>query len=162
MPIMEIHGTVDGSVPYATIPSIMDFWTNFNNCNNTPIITNVPDINTNDGCTAEHQIWGNGTNGATVEHYKIIDGQHSWPGALFPNGVTNQDIDASEKIWEFFSKYDINGLISPTNISNINNDKLPNLIKIVDVLGKVTSPKPNTPLFYIYEDGTVEQKMSIQ
>lgn len=162
MPIMEIHGTADGSVPYATIPSIMDFWTNFNNCNNTPIITNVPDINTNDGCTAEHQIWENGNNGSTVEHYKIIGGEHSWPGALFPNGVTNQDIDASEKIWEFFSKYDINGLISPTSISNITNDKLPNLIKIVDVLGRVTSPKPNTSLFYIYEDGTVEQKTSIQ
>lgn len=162
MPIMEIHGTADGNVPYATIPSIMDFWTNFNNCNNTPIITNVPDINTNDGCTAEHQIWENGNNGSTVEHYKIIGGEHSWPGALFPNGVTNQDIDASEKIWEFFSKYDINGLISPTSISNITNDKLPNLIKIVDVLGRVTSPKPNTSLFYIYEDGTVEQKTSIQ
>ena len=103
------------------------------------------------------------TNGATVEHYKIIGGEHSWPGALFPNGATNQDInDAAEKIWEFFSKYDINGLISPTSISNITNDKLPNLIKIVDVLGRVTSPKPNTSLFYIYEDGTVEQKTSIQ
>ena len=29
MPIMEIHGTADGNVPYATIPSIMDFWANF-------------------------------------------------------------------------------------------------------------------------------------
>ena len=37
MPIMEIHGTADGSVPYATIPSIMDFWANFNNCNTSPI-----------------------------------------------------------------------------------------------------------------------------
>ena len=162
MPIMEIHGTADGNVPYATIPSIMDFWANFNNCNSSAIITNVPNTSTTDGCTAEHQIWENGNNGSTVEHYKIIGGEHSWPGALFPNGVTNQDIDASEKIWEFFSKYDINGLISPTSISNITNDKLPNLIKIVDVLGRVTSPKPNTSLFYIYEDGTVEQKTSIQ
>ena len=162
MPIMEIHGTADGNVPYATIPSIMDFWANFNNCNSSAIITNVPNTSTTDGCTAEHQIWENGNNGSTVEHYKIIGGEHSWPGALFPNGVTNQDIDASEKIWEFFSKYDINGLISPTSISNISNDKLPNLIKIVDVLGRVTSPKPNTSLFYIYEDGTVEQKTSIQ
>ena len=162
MPIMEIHGTADGNVPYATIPSIMDFWANFNNCNSSAIVTNVPNTSTTDGCTTEHQIWENGNNGSTVEHYKIIGGEHSWPGALFPNGVTNQDIDASEKIWEFFSKYDINGLISPTSISNISNDKLPNLIKIVDVLGRVTSPKPNTSLFYIYEDGTVEQKTSIQ
>lgn len=162
MPIMEIHGTADGNVPYATIPSVIDFWASFNNCNSSAILTNVPNTSTTDGCTAEHQIWENGNNGSTVEHYKIIGGEHSWPGALFPNGVTNQDIDASEKIWEFFSKYDINGLISPTSISNISNDKLPNLIKIVDVLGRVTSPKPNTSLFYIYEDGTIEQKTSIQ
>jgi polyhydroxybutyrate depolymerase len=162
MPIMEIHGTADGNVPYATIPSIMDYWANFNNCNSSAIITNVPNTSTTDGCTAEHQIWENGNNGSTVEHYKIIGGEHSWPGALFPNGVTNQDIDASEKIWEFFSKYDINGLISPTSISNITNDKLPNLIKIVDVLGREATPKQKGILFYIYENGTVEQKLSIK
>ena len=162
MPIMEIHGTADGNVPYATIPSIMDYWANFNNCNSSAIITNVPNTSTTDGCTAEHQIWENGNNGSTVEHYKIIGGEHSWPGALFPNVVTNQDIDASEKIWEFFSKYDINGLISPTSISNITNDKLPNLIKIVDVLGREATPKQKGILFYIYENGTVEQKLSIK
>lgn len=32
------------------------------------------------------------------------------------------------------------------------------LLKIVDVLGRETRPKPNTPLFYIYEDGTVEKR----
>jgi polyhydroxybutyrate depolymerase len=133
MPIMEIHGTADGNVPYATIPSIMDFWANFNNCNSSAIVTNVLNTSTTDGCTAEHQIWENGNNGSTVEHYKIIGGEHSWPGALFPNGVTNQDIDASEKIWEFFSKYDINGLISPTSISNISNDKLIDVIESEEV-----------------------------
>ena len=50
------------------------------------------------------------TNGSTVEHYKIIEGaQLAW--SLFQRR-TNQDIHASEKIWEIFSKYDINGLIS--------------------------------------------------
>lgn len=161
MPIMEIHGTADGSVPYATIPSIMDFWTNFNNCNNTPIITNVPDINTNDGCTAEHQIWENGTNGATVEHYKIIDGEHSWPGALFSNGTTNQDINAAEKIWEFFNKYDINGVIS-TRTSLEENIKDKRISKITDILGRETNYISNTPLFYIYDDGTKEKIIIIE
>ena len=158
---MEIHGTADGNVPYATIPSIMDFWTNFNNCNNTPIITNVPDINTNDGCTAEHQIWENGTNGATVEHYKIIDGEHSWPGALFSNGITNQDINAAEKIWEFFNKYDINGVIS-TSTSLEENIKDKRISKITDILGRETNYIPNTPLFYIYDDGTAEKIIIIE
>ena len=168
MPVMEIHGTLDPTVSYnasiftESIPNIMDFWVNFNNCNNTAIVTNIPNANTADGCTAEHQIWENVSNGVAVEHYKIIDGEHSWPGALFPNGVTNQDINAAEKIWEFFNNYDINGLILPTNIKNITTKKSAELIKVVDVLGRVTMPKPNTPLFYIYEDGTVEQKMCIE
>ena len=168
MPVMEIHGTLDPTVSYnasiftESIPNIMDFWVNFNNCNNTAIVTNIPNANTADGCTAEHQIWENWSNGVAVEHYKIIDGEHSWPGALFPNGVTNQDINAAEKIWEFFNKYDINGLILPTNIKNITTEKSAKLIKVVDVLGRVTIPKANTLLFYIYEDGTVEQKMCIE
>jgi len=162
MPIMEIHGTADGNVPYATIPSIMDFWANFNNCNSSSIITNVPNTSTTDGCTAEHQIWENGDNGATVEHYKIIDGEHTWPGALAIAGVTNQDINASEKIWEFFNKYDINGLINSTNTSNISTEKSPELIKIIDVLGREATPKQKGILFYIYENGTVEQKLSIK
>ena len=167
MPVMEIHGTLDPTVSYnnssftESIPDIMGYWQNFNNCNSTPIITNVPDINSNDGCTVEHQIWENGTNGASVEHYKIIDGEHSWPGAIFPNGTTNQDINAAEKIWEFFDKYDINGLINPTSISNINNEKSHKLIKIIDLLGRETNYKPNTPLFYIYDD-TVEKIIIIE
>ena len=165
MPVMQIHGTLDPTVSYnassntESIPDIMNYWANFNNCNSTPIITNVTDINTNDGCTAEHQIWENGTNGATAEHYKIIDGEHSWPGAVFPNGTTNQDINASEKIWEFFNKYDINGLISTTSTNNITNEKSHKLIKIIDLLGRETNYKSNTPLFYIYDNGTVDKRI---
>jgi polyhydroxybutyrate depolymerase len=167
-PVMEIHGTLDPTVPYTasgfteSISDIMDFWANFNNCNSTPIVTNVPNINTIDGCTAEHQIWENGSNGVVVEHYKIIDGEHTWPGAPITVGVTNYDIDASEKIWEFFNKYDINGLITATSTSNITTEKSAELIKVVDVLGRVTIPKPNTPLFYIYKDGSVEKRILVK
>ena len=34
----------------------------------------------------------------------------------------------------------------------------PSLVKIVDVLGSETAVKPNTVLFYIYSDGSVEKK----
>jgi hypothetical protein len=36
------------------------------------------------------------------------------------------------------------------------------LVKIVDVLGRKTPLIPNTPLLYIYDDGTVERKMIIE
>ena len=52
--------------------------------------------------------------------------------------------------------------------SNVNsvNEELPihkgKLIKIVDVLGRDVLPTKNTPLFYIYEGGTVEKRIVIE
>ena len=42
---------------------------------------------------------------------------------------------------------------------------VPNLLdggKIIDILGRETKPTINTPLFYIYDDGTVEKKIIIE
>ena len=41
-----------------------------------------------------------------VKHYKVNGGGHDWFGVW-----GNRDINATELIWEFFSMYDINGLI---------------------------------------------------
>ena len=55
--------------------------------------------------------------------------------------------------------------ISCSNINAINdittlyNGKL---VKIIDVLGRETIPKSNIPLFYIYDDGTVEKRIVIE
>jgi len=50
----------------------------------------------------------------------------------------------------------------PTNIIDIfPTDK--KLVKIVDVLGRVIfKPKTNMPLFYIYDDGSVEKKIILE
>ncbi|HOY08132.1 MAG TPA: PHB depolymerase family esterase, partial [Saprospiraceae bacterium] len=116
VPVMEIHGTADGVVPYTgqqltmvAIPDLVSAWAAFNNCNPTPVVTSVPNTNTGDGCTAERFVYSGGDAGSTVEHYKIIGGGHTWPGAAFIIGVTNQDFKASQEIWRFFSKYDLNG-----------------------------------------------------
>jgi hypothetical protein len=51
---------------------------------------------------------------------------------------------------------------------NVNaiNEELPihkgKLLKIVDVLGREVKPTSNTPLFYIYDDGTVEKRIIIE
>jgi len=126
MPVMEIHGTADFVVPYngnsfmESIENTLNYWVEFNNCDATPIFSPMPDINQNDGCTAEHYRYPAGANGVEVEHYKIINGGHTWPGSPFPNGAgnTNQDINASVKIWKFFAQYDINGSIGATVIGN--------------------------------------------
>lgn len=145
MPVMEIHGTADATVPYngatgmSSISNTLNYWTTFNQTDVQPIFSNVPNINLVDGCTAEHYVYKNGTNGVEVEHYKIIDGGHTWPGAPVVVGVTNYDINASEKIWQFFAKYDINGKIISTNI----NDELKNSAKIS------IFPNPSSNFLYI-------------
>jgi polyhydroxybutyrate depolymerase len=116
LPVMEIHGTADGTVPYngtqgmTPIPNVLSYWVNFNNCNSVADSSDVPNSNTTDGCTAKHYVWSGGDNGSTVEHYKIIGGGHTWPGAVFNVGVTNQDFNASQEIWRFFKQYTLNGL----------------------------------------------------
>jgi polyhydroxybutyrate depolymerase len=45
--------------------------------------------------------------GTVVEHYRISDGGHTWPGSS-PEptlGFTTQTIDANVVIWNFFSQF---------------------------------------------------------
>lgn len=116
--IMQIHGTADATVPYngnfffAPVQNVLNFWIGFNGTSTTPIIFPVPDINPNDGCTAERYTYSGGTNGTTVVHYKVIGGGHSWPGAPININITNMDFSASAEIWRFFKQFNLNGLIS--------------------------------------------------
>jgi polyhydroxybutyrate depolymerase len=124
-PVMEIHGTADATVPYEgggfmeAIPNVLNYWVNFNNCNATPVITDVPNTILSDGCTAMHYFYAGGSSGVDVEHYKVIDGGHTWPGSMFNIGVTNNDFNASKKIWQFFLQYDLNGRIQVNGIADL-------------------------------------------
>jgi len=123
MPVMEIHGTADGTVPYngtaqfVPVDTLVEYWANFNNCSLIPTFTPVPDINLTDGCTAEHYVFEGGDLGSKVELYKVIGGGHTWPGAPITIGVTNKDFSASAEIWRFLSQYKLNELIT-TGITN--------------------------------------------
>ena len=132
IPILQIHGTTDDVVPYngeiwtLAIDEILQYWVNYNNCNAIPIITTLPDIDPNDGSTVEHIVYSDGNNYVNVEHFKVTGGGHTWPGNFIGGDGTNYDIDASVEIWNFFSRYDINGLmgITGTETSNISDFKL--------------------------------------
>lgn len=129
VPVMQIHGTDDAVVPFngsnwsGAIQDVLQYWITHNNCDPEPIVINVPNINNNDFSSATHSVYTNGDNGVEVEFYRILNGGHTWPGTLFPNGVTNQDFNASEKIWEFFSKYDINGQMLTTSVSALDHQR---------------------------------------
>ncbi|MFK7787281.1 MAG: T9SS type A sorting domain-containing protein [Crocinitomicaceae bacterium] len=132
VPVMQIHGTTDATVVYTgsafsePVQTVVDFWSNFNNCDPVPTTENVPDISTNDGTTVEKFTYSNGDNCSEVIHYKVANGSHTWPGAPFPLAGTNYDIDASVEIWKFVSQYDINGKIgcATTGVEEANTPNL--------------------------------------
>jgi polyhydroxybutyrate depolymerase len=119
MPIIQIHGTTDATVPYngsagwtESITNVLNHWATFNNCSPVPTVVNVPNTNVLDGSTVEKYTYENGDNCSEVVHFKVTNGQHTWPSSIFNFAGTNYDINASVEIWNFISKYDIFGLIS--------------------------------------------------
>lgn len=113
MPILEIHGTQDGVVPYTTtalslgIDSVLRYWRGENACTAATLHDTLPDLNSSDASTVTTQ-WYLGCDSAVeVAHYKVEGGGHTWPGSSFPipGEVTNQDINASVEIWKFFSRF---------------------------------------------------------
>ncbi len=163
-PVIEIHGTDDLTIPFNVILPGIEYWRNYNNCNLVADTTVIPDLILGDWSTVEHIVYNNGNNGVTTELFKIIGGGHTWPGSNFPNsnGITNYDINASEEIWKFFSRYDINGLInSPNNITESEKENK-KVLKIINLLGQEVNDKHNQPIFYIYDDKTVNKKIIIE
>lgn len=132
-PVMEIHGTNDGTVPYngdgtfAPIDSVVKKWRIHNNCNVAPITFSVPNISTTDNSTAVNYKYINGNMGATVELYKVTGGGHAWPGAFPVIANTNQDFNASVEIWRFFRQYKLSQFIPGLGF---NENSLKNNIKV--------------------------------
>ena len=102
MPVVHLHGTSDGVLPYngssdwSSVQSTLDYWINFNNTVLTPTVTSDSNI--------EHYVYDQGDSLVSVEHYKYIGGDHVWFSATF------QGQNTSELVWNFVSRYDINGL----------------------------------------------------
>lgn len=168
VPVMHIHGTADGTVPYnggsgmIAVDTLMKFWRIKNGTNTVPTTSAVPNISLTDGCTADHFLWSGGALGSTNELYRVNGGAHTWPGASTIIGVTNQDFNASVQIWRFFRKYKLNTLsagvselgiqgydfgISPNptpDLIKVNTDKAV-VISLLDISGKevITETKQN-------------------
>ncbi len=124
-PIMQIHGTADPTVAYGGstfgvgIEDLIAYWVEHNNCANTPDTVFVEEGPAADNCSAVKISYTDCDTDREVIFFKIIDGGHTWPGAFIPVGVTNQDINASIEIWNFFNQFE--GNIS-TSDQDINND----------------------------------------
>ncbi|HEY4459083.1 MAG TPA: PHB depolymerase family esterase [Pseudonocardiaceae bacterium] len=106
--LVEFHGTADTVINYdgddsrqgSEVPAIMDWlagWATHDHCAATPTSTDIgTDVVTFSypGCA-----WF-----STVQHYRVIDGGHTWPGATIHNGPGNdtQTISATALMWQFF------------------------------------------------------------
>ena len=118
VPILHMHGTIDPTVAYygspgnTAVETGIDWWVQNNNCPTPAVIDSLPDINTSDVSTVEKQYYGPCDNSSEVILFKIIGGEHTWPGVSFIIGVTNQDIEGSGEIWLFFRKHKMPGTIN--------------------------------------------------
>ena len=105
--ISDYNGiTFNGIQYYMSAAETHQYWATANNCAANPTMTTIPNTNTSDGSTVERYTWADDSGCEYVEHLKVINGGHDWPGSF-----GNMDIDASQEIWSFVSRYNISGLI---------------------------------------------------
>ena len=131
-PVVTILGTADAESPYEGLTydgtlyfhgsdEVNNFWINANGLNSTPVVTNVPDINTSDGSTAELYAWSSPDGCHELLHYKVIGGGHDWPGHS-----GNLDFISHEVIWDALSQHNMNGRIGcGTNTGNTTGSQSP-------------------------------------
>ncbi|WP_225699429.1 alpha/beta hydrolase family esterase [Fulvivirga sedimenti] len=114
-PFLYIHGTADylypGRVELLSADDTLMKWLSVNNCDPTPMITELPDTNERDESTVSRLTY-NGDPGNGVIFYRVNGGGHQWPGAVFnantfhgnPLGPLNKDLSANEAIWRFMER----------------------------------------------------------
>ena len=118
-----INGTTDPLLPYEggqiaedrgqtfSVENTVDYWVQRNQLDSTPIITSVPDSFPDDNCTVTKYEYNNGTSGAEVILYKVLNGGHASPSIKqrynYPYvpvvlGNQNGDIEMAAEVWSFF------------------------------------------------------------
>jgi polyhydroxybutyrate depolymerase len=108
IPVLEIHGQADQFAPYdgnkyvgiAAVQTYLNFWLAQDKCNlSSKVIFQRADVT--------GQEWSHCANGTVIEHYRISDGGHVWPGSnpTLGIGYNSHTIDASVVIWNFLSQF---------------------------------------------------------
>ncbi|MDI1356438.1 MAG: T9SS type A sorting domain-containing protein [bacterium] len=140
IPVMEIHGTEDGTIPYVgnstaganglymPIDTVVQRWVFHNHCNPSVITKSLPDVNSSDFSTVINYKYINGVDKSMVELYKVLGGSHSWPGAIPLFFHTNEDFNASAEIWRFFRQFKRNQFV--TNVGVQERETLLNSVKV--------------------------------
>ncbi len=99
--VLQITGTRDNTISIngngtnEPIQDVMEYWSANNNGDATPEVIQL-------GGGSTRSIWDNGDNGVTAEFIRVQGKGHSWNGG---------NVNTSEEIWKFFSRFDIDGEI---------------------------------------------------
>jgi polyhydroxybutyrate depolymerase len=94
-----------GTTYYISAAATHEYWATHNHCDTTATVDTV-------STSVERFTWSTASGCAYVEELKVIGGGHDWPGSF-----GNMTIDANEEIWQFVSRYALNGLIGCTTTS---------------------------------------------
>ncbi len=115
VPIQQIHGTADRSVSYSSgggngVVRNSEIFAEKYGCDGGLSSSPLPDLNSDDSSSVIHHIQTGCPNNAQVEYYEIVNGGHTWPGALgAPDsfGAVNRDINANNVMWSFFKQFSL-------------------------------------------------------
>jgi len=119
----------DGITYYISADDTHQYWADFNNTENNPNETELPNYSNTDGTTVTKRVWENGDSCVVVSELRVNGGGHDWPGSF-----GNMDINSDTEIWNFVSNFSVNGLIDncSLNLSSISLNEInfyPNPVK---------------------------------
>lgn len=117
VPVIAFHGQEDQIVPYLGGTSSRDFqfsfppveewaasWAGKNACDGTPASTKITE-------NVTRWDYADCAENARVIFYSVYGAGHTWPGGeklpVWITGPTNQEINASELMWEFYQGYSL-------------------------------------------------------
>jgi polyhydroxybutyrate depolymerase len=125
--VLSINNTEDPLVPFdggeirgslnkvnlgkvLSVDETIEFWVKRNKCSTIPEVTEVPDLDPEDGTRVIRKRYVNPADRTEVILYTVKGGGHTWPGGLqyLPVriiGKTSRDFDANEVIWSFFKTH---------------------------------------------------------
>ena len=114
--VSPYNGIVFGGTEYyISAAATHSYWATHNNCVTTATMNTVSP-------SVERYTWSTASGCAYVEELKVIGGGHDWPGSF-----GNMTIDANIEIWQFVSRYDINGILgcsTTTSTDEINSSQI--------------------------------------
>jgi polyhydroxybutyrate depolymerase len=123
--VLQISGTKDPMIPWGggeagflwahfgrllSVAESIKFWVDNDHCSPTPVVTELPDRDPDDGTRVRRELYGGGRDSSEVILYAVEGGGHAWPGGeqFLPQlivGKTSRDLNACEVIWEFFKRH---------------------------------------------------------